>query len=90
MSLAQFWYLLLLRHGLHYDKQSERGKAIILHLTKEGLCESRCDVGGDGFYVATEKGRGRANAIVISALKYVVGLLASIAAIATFIIQKSQ
>lgn len=58
MSFAQFWYLLLLRRGLYYDKQIERGKAIILHLTKEGLCESRCDVGGDGFYVATEKGRG--------------------------------
>ncbi len=84
MSFTQFWYLLLLRRGLHYDKQSERGKAIILHLTKEGLCESRCDVGGDGFYLATEQGRAKPQMLVwgvIIGIATIVGAVGGFSAI---------
>lgn len=84
MSFAQFWYLLLLRRGLYYDKQRERGKAIILHLTKEGLCESRCDVGGDGFYLATEQGRAKPQVLVwkvIIGMATIIGAAGGVAAI---------
>lgn len=45
------------KSGVHIDKLNQRDRAVLLYLVDQKLAESRCDIGGDVFFLITEAGK---------------------------------
>lgn len=58
------------------------GRDVLLHLVGQDLVESRCDIGGDGFFLITETGKQMLSDRWKKAVRQIAAALAAIATLA--------
>ena len=57
MTASQRKLLRRSKSGIHYDAMAQAERDTLRYLTEQDFVKSRCDVGGDGFFLITEDGK---------------------------------
>ena len=61
---------------------NQQDRDVLLHLVGQDLVESRCDIGGDGFFLITETGKQMLSDRWKKAVRQIAAALAAIATLA--------
>lgn len=70
------------RKGVYITSLDNEGRATLLYLADKRLCESRCDLGGDGFYKITNAGHSALSYYRQDRLRYNITTAIAVAALA--------